>query len=202
VAIAATYTPFKFIEAVSHIGCMNKDDWLEVEEIERCNDFLGVALSSGIGDDFDHFIVIFPGAFDSDDQRLLSTVVHEMAHILDSASATIFHPAHGPNFKKAGRSLIRHLKENPSTLPKPYRGIKPDEVLILTKSKEASPRVQKQPDVEEESNEHQKDKSKKNKDNNQVKKMRKQKERKKGQDEMENDKEDKTVESTKRKKND
>ena len=48
------------------IGCMNKDDWLEVEEIERCNDFLGVALSSGIGDDFDHFIVILPGAFDSD----------------------------------------------------------------------------------------------------------------------------------------
>ena len=45
---------------------MNKDDWLEVKEIERCNDFLGVALSSGIGDDFDHFIVILPGAFDSD----------------------------------------------------------------------------------------------------------------------------------------
>ena len=65
-AIAAAYTPFKFKEAVSHIGCMNKDDWLEVEEIERCNDFLGVALSSGIGDDFDHFIVILPFAFDSD----------------------------------------------------------------------------------------------------------------------------------------
>ena len=65
-AIAATYTPFKFKEAVSHIGGMNKDDCLEVEEIERCNDFLGVALSSGIGDDFDHFIVILPGAFDSD----------------------------------------------------------------------------------------------------------------------------------------
>ena len=64
--IAAAYTPFKFKEAVSHIGCMNKDDWLEVEEIERCNDFLGVALSSGIGDDFDHFIVILPFAFDSD----------------------------------------------------------------------------------------------------------------------------------------
>ena len=70
VAIAATYTPFKFKEAVLHIRCMNKDDWLEVEEIERCNDFLGVALSSGTGDDFDHVIVIFPGAFDSD-QRLL-----------------------------------------------------------------------------------------------------------------------------------
>ena len=49
---------------------MNKDDWLGVEEIERCNDFLGVALSSGTGDDFDHVIVIFPGAFDCD-QRLL-----------------------------------------------------------------------------------------------------------------------------------
>ena len=41
------------------------------------------------------------------------------------------------------------LEDNPSTLPKPYRGIKPDEVLILTKSKEASPWVQKQQDVEE-----------------------------------------------------
>ena len=51
-------TPFKFKEAVSHIGCMNKDDWLEVEEIERCNEFQGVALSSGTGDDSDHFIVI------------------------------------------------------------------------------------------------------------------------------------------------
>ena len=51
------------------------------------------------------------------------------------------------------------LEDNPSTLPKPYRGIKPDEVLILTKSKEASPWVQKQQDVEEESNEHKKDKT-------------------------------------------
>ena len=51
------------------------------------------------------------------------------------------------------------LKDNPSTLPKPYRGIKPDEVLTLTKSKEASPWVQKQQDVEEESNEHKKDKT-------------------------------------------
>ena len=62
-----------------------------------------------------------------------------------------------PNFKKAGRSLIRHLKDNPSTLPKPYHGIKLDEVLILTKSKETSPGVKKQLDVEKESNEHQKD---------------------------------------------
>ena len=161
VAIAATYTPFKFKEAVLHIRCMNKDDWLEVEEIERCNDFLGVALSSGTGDDFDDFIVIFPGAFESN-QRLLSTVSHQMAHVLDSASATTFHPAHRYNFKKAGRSLIRHLKDNPSTLPKPYRGIKQDEVLILTKSKEASPLVQRQQDVEEESNEHKKDKRKMN----------------------------------------
>ena len=83
-----------------------------------------------------------------------------MAHVLDSASATTFHPAHGPNFKKASRSLMRHLKDNPSTLPKPYLGIKPDEVLILTKSKEASPRVQKQQDVEEESDEHKKDEEK------------------------------------------
>ena len=52
------------------------------------------------------------------------------------------------------------LEDNPSTLPKPYRGIKPDEVLILTKSKEASPWVQKQQDVEEESNEHKKIKRK------------------------------------------
>ena len=92
-----------------------------------------------------------------------------MAHVLDSASATTFHPAHGPNFKKAGRSLIRHLKDNPSSLPKPYRGIKLDEALILTKSKEASPGVQKQQDVEEESNEYQKDKRKKNRENKRVK---------------------------------
>ena len=52
-----------FKKAVSHIVCMNKDDCIEVEEIERCNDFLGVALSSGIEDDFYYFIVIFLGAF-------------------------------------------------------------------------------------------------------------------------------------------
>ena len=46
-----------------------------------------MALSSGIGDGFDHFIVIFPGAFEYHDQ-LLSPVIHEMAHILDSATAT------------------------------------------------------------------------------------------------------------------
>ena len=114
-----------------------------------------------------------------------------MAHVLDSASATTFHPAHRSNFKKAGRSLIRHLKDNPSTLPKPYGGIKQDEVLILTKSKEASPLVQRQQDVEEESNEHKKDKRKKNWENKQVKKMRKQKERKIRHDEMEKDEEDK-----------
>ena len=83
------------------------------------------------------------------------------------------------------------MKDNPSTLPKSYRGIKLDEVLILTKSKETSPGVQKQQDVEEESNEHKQDKRKKNRENKQVKKMRKQKERKIGQDEMENDEEDK-----------
>ena len=114
-----------------------------------------------------------------------------MAHILDSASATTFHPAHESNFKKAGRSLIQHLKVNPSTLPKPYRGIRLDEVLILTKSKEASPVMQKQQDVEEESNEHKTHNRKKNRENKQVKKMKKQKERKIGQDEMENDEEDK-----------
>ena len=62
-----------------------------------------------------------------------------MAHVLDSASAATFHPAHP----------YATLEDNPSTLLKPYRGIKPDEVLILTKSKEASPWVQKQQDVEE-----------------------------------------------------
>ena len=86
---------------------------------------------------------------------------------------------------------MRHLKDNPSTLPKPYNALKPDELLILTKSKEASLRVQKQQDIEEESKGHKKDKRKKNKDNKQVKKMRKPKERKKGHTEMENDEEDK-----------
>ena len=65
---------------------MNKDNCLEVDEIERCNDFLGVALSSGIGDDFYYFLVIFLGAFKYH-ERLLSTVIHEMAHVLDSATA-------------------------------------------------------------------------------------------------------------------
>ena len=72
---------------------MNKDDCLEVEEIERCNEFLAVALSSGIGDDFYYFIVIFLGDFEYH-ERLLSTVIHEMAHVLDSATATTFHPEH------------------------------------------------------------------------------------------------------------
>ena len=81
-----------FKKAVSHIVCMNKDDCLEVEEIERCTAFLGVALSSGIGDVFYYFIVIFPGAFEYD-ERLLSCVIHEVAHVLDSATAT-FHPEH------------------------------------------------------------------------------------------------------------
>ena len=72
---------------------MNKDDCLEVEETERCNNFLGVALSSGIGDDFYYFIVIFLGAIKYH-ERLLSTVIHEMAHVLDSATATTFHTEH------------------------------------------------------------------------------------------------------------
>ena len=82
-----------FKKAISHIVCLNKDDCLEVEEIERCNDFLGVALSSGIGDDFYFFIVIFLDAFEYQ-ERLLSTVIHEVAHVLDSATATTFHPEH------------------------------------------------------------------------------------------------------------
>ena len=52
-----------------------------------------MALSSGIGDVFYYFIVIFPGAFEYN-KRLLSTVIHEVAHVLDSASATTFHPEH------------------------------------------------------------------------------------------------------------
>lgn len=60
--IASTYTSFKFIkEAVLHIGCMNKNDLLEVKELEDAT-FLAVALSSGI-EDFDYFIAIFPPAF-------------------------------------------------------------------------------------------------------------------------------------------
>ena len=80
-----------FKKAVSHIERMNKDDCLEVEEIERCTAFLGVALSSGIGDVLDCFIIIFPGAFEYD-ERLLSSVIHEVAHVLDSATETTFHP--------------------------------------------------------------------------------------------------------------
>lgn len=75
-----------------HIGCMNKNDLLEVKELEDAT-FLGVALSSGIGDDFYYFIVIFLGAFKYH-ERLLSTVIHEMAHVLDSATATTFHTEH------------------------------------------------------------------------------------------------------------
>ena len=47
--IASTYTSFKFKEAVLHICCMNKNDLLEVKELEDVT-FLGVALSSGIED--------------------------------------------------------------------------------------------------------------------------------------------------------
>ena len=72
---------------------MNKDACREVEEIERCTAFLGVALSSGIGDVFYYFIVIFPGAFEFN-ERLLSTVIHKVAHVLDSATAATFHPEH------------------------------------------------------------------------------------------------------------
>ena len=72
---------------------MNKDDCLEGEEIEKCTAFLGVALSSVIGDVFYYFIVIFPGAFEYD-KRLLSSVIHEVAHVFDSATATTFHPEH------------------------------------------------------------------------------------------------------------
>ena len=46
-----------FKKAVSHIVCVNKDDCLEVEEIERCTAFLDVALSSGI-DVFYYFQVL------------------------------------------------------------------------------------------------------------------------------------------------
>ena len=82
-----------FKKPVLHIVCMNKDHCLEVEEIERCTTFLGVALSSGLGDVFYYFIVIFSGAFKYDG-RLLCSVIHEVAHVLDSATATTFHPQH------------------------------------------------------------------------------------------------------------
>ena len=71
---------------------MNEDDCLEVEEIERCTAFLDVALSSAI-DVFYYFIVIFPGAFEYD-ERLLSSVIHEVAQVLDSATATMLQPEH------------------------------------------------------------------------------------------------------------
>ena len=81
-----------FKKAVSHIVCVNKDDCLEVEEIERCTAFLDVALSSGI-DVFYYFIVIFPSDFEYD-ERLLSSVIHEVAQVLDSATATTLQPEH------------------------------------------------------------------------------------------------------------
>ena len=51
------------------------------------------SLSSGLGDVFYYFIAIFSGAFKYDG-RLLSSVIHEVAHVLDSATATTFHPQH------------------------------------------------------------------------------------------------------------
>ena len=75
-----------------HIVCMNIDDWLQVEKREKCTDFPGVVLSSGIEDDFHYFTVMCPGSFESE-ERMLSTVIRRLAHVLDSAAATTFHPA-------------------------------------------------------------------------------------------------------------
>ena len=41
-AIAATHISYKFLETASHIGCMNKDDWLEVQKLQHCSDYIWV----------------------------------------------------------------------------------------------------------------------------------------------------------------
>ena len=71
-AIAATHISYQFLEAASHIGCMNKDDWLEVQKLQHCSDYMGMTFPSGTGDDYDYYIAIFPDTFQSD-KHLLCT---------------------------------------------------------------------------------------------------------------------------------
>ena len=95
---------------------MNKHDWLEVQKLQHCNDYMGVKFPSGTGDDYDYYIAILPDAFQSD-KHLLCTIIHEMAHAMDAATETSFQPPHGPRFKKGAKSLMRSLGKVPSAEP-------------------------------------------------------------------------------------
>ena len=90
---------------------------------------MGMTCPSGTGDDYDYYIAIFPDAFQSD-KHLLCTIIHEMAHAMDTANETTFQLAHGPRFKKAAKSLMRSLEKVPSALPTPFCTIKLDKIKI------------------------------------------------------------------------
>ena len=111
---------------------MNKHDWLEVQKLQHCNDYMGVKYPSGTGDDYDYYMGIFPDAFQSD-KHLLCTIINEMAHALDATTETSFQPPHGPRFKKGAKSLMRSLEKVPSALPTPFCNIKLDKTFILTR---------------------------------------------------------------------
>jgi len=81
----------------------------------------------------DFFILIFPGAFTSD-RLLICTVINEMAHIENEAKAKKNLPAHGTQFKKAARALIKSVETHRSGLPKRFRDTKLDKKFILTSS--------------------------------------------------------------------
>ena len=57
------HTSYQFLEAASHIGCMTKDDWLEVQKLQHCSDYMGMTFPSGTRDDHDYYIAIVPVAF-------------------------------------------------------------------------------------------------------------------------------------------
>ena len=133
-AIAATHTSYQFLEAASHIGCMNKDDWLEVQKLQHCSDYMGMTFPSGTGDDYDYYIAIFPDAFQSD-KHLLCTIIHEMAHAMDAATtwpslqkgSQITHAqlrksalcsAHPLQYHKAGQNFYSDKRYTPSGVGK------------------------------------------------------------------------------------
>lgn len=105
--------------AESHIGCISLKDFKSIHNLVRNKCLYGCAnLVKGVTSvepKLDFFITIFHVEIDCEEQFFF-TILHEIAHIIDSDGKT----QHGRTFQKACKDLVKSVKENQQQLPKPY----------------------------------------------------------------------------------
>ena len=107
---------FQLAEGKTSIGCVTESQILEILPNEKRAKLAGYTISfKAIAA---YFVSILPQTFEND-QKLLETVIHEVAHCAPFLSGDKGR-THGAEFRQCGRRIIKALKSNIQILPLPF----------------------------------------------------------------------------------